>query len=107
MPTDNNAGRILKSLNYTEFLRKSLREYSRRILANRAELLRLNIERKALKMELRELSKHPILSLYAIMARKRLDDNLTLMEKLAKEQKQIKEYHSVYSSLLCSRLPRE
>ena len=82
--------------------KRFLRGISHKLLENKIEALRLNIERRALKKQLNELSRYPILTFYAVMVQKQLEDNKKLMDLIAEEQKTLKYNHSVYSHKLCN-----
>lgn len=86
---------------YIEEKTMFLHDISHKLLENKIEALRLNIERRALKQQHNKLLKYPILTLYAIMAEKQLEDNLKLMNLIAREQKLLKEQHAKYSSSIC------
>ena len=90
MTTDTNE--MLNS--YIDFHTDLLREYSRDMLENKVEALRLNIERRALKKQLNELSRYPILTFYKIMVEKQLEDNKKLMELIAQRQRYNKGLHA-------------
>lgn len=79
-----------------------LRGISHKLIENKIEALRLNIERRALKKQLNELSRYPILTFYAVMVQKQLEDNKKLMDLIAEEQKRLKYNHRIYSQELCN-----
>ena len=86
---------------YIDFHTNLLREYSRDMLENKGEALRLNIERRALKKQLNELSRYPILTFYKIMVEKQLEDNKKLMDLIAQRQRHNKALHAYQSKCVC------
>lgn len=86
---------------YIVFHTNLLRDYSRDILENKVEALRLNIERRALKKQLNELSRYPILTFYKLLVEKQLEDNKKLMDLIAQRQKYNKGLHAHQSKCVC------